>query len=513
MKQRMKPVPLNTSPSPMKIKKANVKIILEDKHGNKEVIADHNMATNALSEYFVNCGWLNHDNAPQDNIVQEMLGGIMLFDDEIDEDADIIHVPSGLNMVANGAIGTTNSGAPYELGSCSAVETETGWQADGSYLQTYRWDENHGNGTIASLALTEKHMGYNGIGNPGGEAASSGSRLDISVYIGNMTQYSLGKTNYDDGGYNCFTAHVSIKNSEVYRIDTTDVQSRTITINKYRIPTQKINLKGTQLNPVLLDSNTITIGTSASDDMLITILYGMSNRGSEAYRLGNWYDAYDHFWVWNNATSAGSVWGDNYTQYLWDIDVVTGTITTYTIPNTSGDTLRGMLSPKFIGNKVFFIDGYYYNTYSRGSDPSKVYQFTITNGTISAITSFANSYGWSGQDYQSNNEQLGSGDKVLMIVNNGYVTCLDKAGVIYPTNVYISGQSIEKRFLTDCPQINYNNQYQSGGNATNCGIRLYRCVDYIATIYNLPSPVAKDATKTMTVVYTLTFDENPGTNA
>lgn len=508
MKQNIQSISMRTSPSPLKIKKANVKIILEDKQGNKEVIADHNMTTNALNEYFINCGWLNRDNAPQDSLVPEMVGGIMLFDDEIDEDADIIHVPSGLKMVANGAVGATNSGAPYELGSCSDVPTETGWQSDGTYLQTYRWDENHGNGTIASLALTEKHMGYNGIGNPGGEASSSGSRLD-QVYYGTMAQYALGKVNYNDGGYNCFTAHVSIKNSEAYRINLTDVQNRTIEINKYRIPTQKINLKGTTTNPVLLDSNTITIGTSASDNVLVDVLYGMTNRGSEAYRSGNWFDAYDHFWVWNQPTSSASVWDTSHTQYLWDIDVVNGTIATYTIPCPTGANLHGIYSPKFIGNQISFIDGYYYNSYQRGSDASTVYQFTISNGTVGEITSFANSCGWSGSDYPSGNTQLGSGDKLLMLSANSYVACLDKAGFTYYTNCYMGAQTIQRMFKTDCPQIYYNNIYSVGSNTSNCGIRLYRCVDYIATIYNLPSPVTKDATKTMTVVYTLTFDEEP----
>lgn len=500
MKQNIKSIPMNTSPSPLKIKKANVKIILEDKQGNKEVIADHNMPTNALSEFFVNCGWLNRDNAPQDSLVQELLGGIMLFDDEIDEDADVTYVPSGLHMVANGAVGTTNSGAPYELGSCSAVATETGWQDDGSYLQTYRWDENHGNGTIASLALTEKHFGLCGVGNPSGDALSVSTFL-ANQYSGTATTYVFHTLNDDTA----LMAHVSIMDSEAYKIDLSDIDNGNITIKKYRIPTQKINLKETTTSPVELDSTTIT----TSDSTFISILRAIANLpGREEGYQYNYYDAYDHFWVWNSATSAVT-WGTNYTQYLWDIDVVNATIHTYTIPNTSGDTLYGMFLPIFLGDTVAFINGYFHNYYSRSVDTSKIYQFTITNGTVGAITSISNTYGW-----QTTTSNLGrvwsvSDNKVITSNQDGRWICYDKAGLIYPTNIYTSSYSYRYMNRTDCPHIGYIAQYTSGSYHSYAAISLYRMVDYIATILNLATPVTKDATKTMTVVYTLTFDEEP----
>lgn len=63
MKQNVKSIPMNTSPSPLKIKEGRVTITLEDKQGNKEVIADHNMMTNGLAKYFTNCGWLTKVNS------------------------------------------------------------------------------------------------------------------------------------------------------------------------------------------------------------------------------------------------------------------------------------------------------------------------------------------------------------------------------------------------------------------------------------------------------------------
>lgn len=498
MKDKLKPAKLMTAPAPLKIKEGRVTITLEDKAGNREVIADHNMPTDALNEYLASCGWLNRDNAPQDNLVQELLGGILLLNDTLDEDEDVIQVPSGVDMIANGAVGTTNTGTPYELGSCSAIETETGWQSDGSYLQTYRWDENHGNcpsgQSIKAVALTAKQIGYAGIGNQSG-AYLAGSRLD-TLYPGTPTPYVLGAMSV-----NYLTAHVSVKNSEAYRLDLTDIANGNIEINKYRIPTGKVNLKGTSTSPTLLETQTIT----TEDSTLIAILTSIKNQ-QDPYRY-NYYDAYDHFWIWNHATGSNVVWGTDYDQYLWDIDVVSGTITKYTVLNTSGDTLHGIYAPVFIGDTVVFINGYFYNAYNRGEDTTKIYQFAISNGAAGAITSIANTLGWSGNTSPIIYRYGVSGDKAIIARTGTYWIIYDKAGAVYPINAGASSVSLNVMQATDCALVNYHNSYYVGSQYTSCAIQLYRAMNYIATIFNCETAYTKDATKTMTVVYRLTFEE------
>lgn len=491
MKDKVKTTPMNNAPAPLKIKEGRVTITLEDKDG-KKVVEDHNMMTDALDELLANCGWLNRDNLPQDNLVPELLGGIMLFDDEIDDDPAPTYVPSGLNLVANGAVGTTNTGTPYELGSCSDIATETGWQSDGSYLMTYRWDENHGNGTIASVGLTAKQIGFAGCGNPSGDS-KDGTRFD-NLYNGTATTYAL------KNGRNYHTARVSIKDSTAYCIDLSDISNGNITIEQYRIPTRKVNLKGSTTAPALLDSTTIT----TADSTLISVLTAVNGGGVEGWR-SNYYDAYEHFWIWNAPISSGDVWGTNYTQYLWDINVVSGTITTYTVLNTSGDTLHGMFKPIFIGNTVAFVDGYYSNYYSRGIDTSKIYQFTISQGAAGAITSISNTLGWTGSDTSSVTYQYGTCKGKVIIMRDGRWFVYDIAGNVYPINV--NSQYFDAFHKTDCDFVMYRNVYQSGTSDTYAAIQLKRTVDYLATVYNLQNPVTKDATKTMTVTYRLTFDE------
>lgn len=499
MKDKIKATPICNTPKPLKIKEGRVTITLEDKHGKKTVV-DHNMMTDAMDELLADCGWLNRDNLPQDNLVPELLGGIMLFNDEIDDDPAPTYVPSGLNLVANGAVGTTNTGTPYELGSCSDIATETGWQSDGSYLMTFRWDENHGNGTIASVGLTQKQVGFAGCGNPSGDS-KSGARID-NIYNGTATPYVLRN------GYAYHTARVSIKDSTAYCLDLSDISNGNITIEQYRIPTRKVNLKGSTTAPVLLDSTTIT----TEDSTLIAVLTAVNNGGEEGWR-SNYFDAYDHFWVWNAPTSSGDVWGTNYTQYLWDINVVSGTITTYTVLNTSGDTLHGIFKPIFIGSTMAFVNGYFHNYYSRDIDTSKIYQFTISNGAAGAITSISNTLGWTGSDTSATTHQYGACNGKVIVITTGRWFVYDIDGTVYPINADATSQSLSKMQQTDCQCVMYENVYTYGSTiATFAAIQLRRTIDYLATVYNLQNPVTKDATKTMTVVYRLTFEEEEEEN-
>lgn len=512
MKDKVKATPICNTPKPLKIKEGRVQIILEDKAGNKEVVADHNMQTDALAEYLADCGWLNRDNAPQDNLVPELLGGIMLLNDTLDEDADITHIPAGVQMIANGALGTTNTGTPYELGSCSAIATETGWQADGSYLQTYRWDENHGNcpsgQSIKSVVLTSKAMGYCGCGNQSG-ASASGSDL-FNSYYGSISTYRLGPA-----GSSYITAHVSIVNSEAYYLDLSDIGNNKVTINKCRIPTRKVNLKGSTSSPVILDTQEVTISDSDLASALVHISYG------RVYGA-RYYDAYNHFWIFN-VPESGSTWGTNYTQYLWDFDVTTGTATKYTILNASGDTLHGMLCPVFVdttsGTTVFFIDGYQNSGSSYSKTPGTIYKFEIASGTVGSMTSFSNNTGRWGAELgnsvyprgasQDGKVIIGSqnnwsgGNPTWCIVDGEDNTCL-------PVNI-VAGVNIDL-FDTDIPSVKYCNRSSSGSTTYYCSIMLYRHIDYIATIFNCPTAYTKDATKTMTVVYRLTFEEEEEEN-
>jgi hypothetical protein len=84
----------------------------------------------------------------------------------------------------------------------------------------------------------------------------------------------------------------------------------------------------------------------------------------------------------------------------------------------------------------------------------------------------------------------------------------DIDGTAYPINADTTSQTLSKMQKTDCDFIMYENGYTYGSSiSTYAAIQLKRTIDYLATVYNLQNPVTKDATKTMTVTYRLTFED------
>lgn len=151
--------------------KGNTKIELTDKHtGTTETVEDENMFTNGL-KYVVNA--LNQFAEPlnqvQNNnkaslfpIVENLLGGIMLFSSPLQEDVDNIYPPTkGNKMTGCANMSMNDIPALTERGSFNS--NESGLNADGSY--TFVWDFNtsQANGTISSLALVPNCAGINGI--------------------------------------------------------------------------------------------------------------------------------------------------------------------------------------------------------------------------------------------------------------------------------------------------------------------------------------------------------------
>jgi hypothetical protein len=155
----------------MKIKGKTI-IELNDAKTGKLVqrTEDNNMLTNALTKFYKQGGITNpsafNAGAIRSDALHYLLGGVLLLDTALTEDADIIRVPTGVGMTGNGVYDVLNSGNPTELGSWN--ETESGWQQDGSYKMVWDYTTSQGNGTIACVCLTSLYGGYRGAGNKSG---------------------------------------------------------------------------------------------------------------------------------------------------------------------------------------------------------------------------------------------------------------------------------------------------------------------------------------------------------
>lgn len=504
MKAKQKLIPTNHKEelSVPKIKGHVTLTLTDTKTGKVETVADHNMQTNALNEMLRNCGWLNRDNFNQDNLVEELLGGVFLLDTELDEDATVYRVPTGAKMTANGAVGYSDGGiAPSEMGVYKAdeceYETTKGWLQDGAYQMIYEWDSTHGNGLIASVCATNKNYGAVGCGN-----ALSMVRRDTKInpvnLQGNITSYS---------GIAGFIFGVDLTASVLYALDVSDrATAGKGTLRKYRIPFSKVNLKGKTTAPIVLSETEVTLPAN------------MANKA----RLG--CQAHEgKLLIWNYNEEGNPVWGSNFTQYLWTVTTA-GVITEETILNTSGDELYGLGYPIFDGDYCFFAKAWQtYGEYGRvwwHNDTTTIYILNRTNGTINKVDNTnigTHTYGATDDDVRYASgwlPQSGNGEGRITTLGYSYGMVVDAVGWTVGSNtVYVAPNNSNN----DSYGAQYSNLREITSPVTglircsstilNNGFTVVRDQCYIATIFNLSSPVNKTADKTMKLIYRFEFEE------
>lgn len=138
------------------------------KTGKVERHEDGNMVTNALQHIFEPLGhyktaarlFTSSDMVP---FYQNLLGGLLLFDGEIEENAEQIYAPSSVNLTACGVYGRQNDTTNTCRGDYNMTESEV--NLNDKYVKfVYDFTTSQGNGNIACVALTSKRAGYCGYG-------------------------------------------------------------------------------------------------------------------------------------------------------------------------------------------------------------------------------------------------------------------------------------------------------------------------------------------------------------
>lgn len=148
--------------------KGHTKIELMDVHtGNKEVVEHDNMITNAVydlcnpqyplfpSELQVPA--INYNNP----LIESIFGGIMLWEDALNDDADDYVFPHGVGCTGY-ACNKANSGVNNMMGTYNA--SESGYQTDGSHKKVWDFSTAQANGIISSLSLVPTMTGNVGWG-------------------------------------------------------------------------------------------------------------------------------------------------------------------------------------------------------------------------------------------------------------------------------------------------------------------------------------------------------------
>jgi hypothetical protein len=434
--------------------KGHTEIQLTDvRTGKVKTFHDDNMMTNGLAEFMKNHGMLcgtPFTDAVTNDLVNTLLGGILLFDTALTENVNNTRLTDGIKMTANACHGVTHTGDPTELGSYDA--NESGWQnaQHSVYRHVYTWTTSQGNGRIACACLTSKPHGYIGEGN-----STSKTRLVDSFA---PTTYA------SEVGLLTVKLPFMVLDNEIFYISY-DGSGDTLTISKHHVTDTECDMRDIALqeNKIVEDLLTINNPTAtALGDILYVCARVLTN---------------------SVVISLSPSWGQRRIVLTFPRNF--SALTSYVEVTTTATSIT-----EFDGFSFLTADATH--LIARGRN-AKVYKINLSN--LADVSEVATNSAFTNGDIT----ELYSTGKRHCFHNCIYDETLN---AFYPINAIESNTSaMSDIYKDDCslfvrstPHRNY--PYDVSGGRRN---------DYLATINNLSSPVTKDSTQTMKVIYTLTF--------
>ena len=458
--------------------------------GKREAVYEKdNLVTNAVKYLLAYCNKINR--VPSDwvfTLCTNALGGIMLFDDTLEEDPDNIEFPSDAHLVgySDRSLNTSNP----QRGSFNSLES---FSTDDGYTAVWDFGTSQANGTIKCVCLTSNYAGYNPYLRYFRDA------YNLITFRNSPTNPNSWKPLRHDGTY---MYYLNVDNVKIYQ---------------------------SKFNPFKIDSvhNGVGIGNQMlelkADVSAVSRTLFDENPGK---RKMYWHDGEDGYiyviWFkWNNYTygqrpydSSGnkiSVIKINYGDDSYDVseeEVVT-------LPNVSLMCLYGSPNDYHWGGSNAASNGYLYWI---SSDNRYIYIINLSNFADVQKIDVA------GENESSIRLQWRlrpclKGDGVMfgylfrkpndtndytrwgIIRHDGLITkSAETGGPTY--DIYD-----KKQFCKVCGVSNpdrYSNPYTYGGETVAMAA-------YLGTINNLASPIVKTASQTMKVTYTLTdVEENNG---
>lgn len=460
--------------------KGKMKIELTDVHtGETKTVLEQNMVTNALANIFKPMGL---DKSPgkmlngMNPYYQTVLGGLLLFDAEIEENADNLYPPSGVNLIGCASYGVQNNTTGTLRGGFNQTESELN-MTDRYMKYVYDFTTSQANGTISCVCLTHKNGGYTSYG---GKDAPFGSNYGLGMQVcdGHLqyvhTNYTGGTTGDKYSGCTIGTTEliflINMDEDAVYyfRID----NSKKITITKRRAYMKSVSvLENPYSKKPLIDSFELeelkaelpTSYTSYNFDIADNCLYIVS--------CANYY---------LEVNAAFVVTKINFSNWK---------VTQYTMTNTTAEriNLNGMRT-SYVHRGYIIFRGY--------NNANHVYKMELGNSAnveqlkLVGFTSITGTFalGMNGRIYI---EGYGSSTYYLYVIN------LDTNEIMKAEASRIIGGSSYPCYT---PVLNEPMLwFASYGNWLTVGYFILS--NYLATINNLSEPVTKTADKTMKVTY------------
>ena len=458
--------------------------------GKKELVDSENMVTNALNKFLQPLGMYNPTafnalDLRNENLLNNLLGGIMLFDSTIDENIDTIQVPAGAKMVGNGSYGVTNSSEVLEFGSYN--ETESGWQEDGSLKYVYDFNTSQANGEIACVCLSSRIHGYVGEGNSISYKQMESGKDDLN-FPGEFYKFQIDKmhtpTNYPR------IVEVDIEKSTISIIQRYNIYYNSsdngsyfpnigkLNVRTYRAPISKLDIRNHLDGLKLINNREIDIPEN--------FLSFVKSHSPNTSREGVVCNTDATYIIWCTRTD---YWAPDGSLMVLKINE-DYSLETFEVVNQTGVKLGIQNRMAIINNKIFVR-----------TDASAKVHYVINMENSADFKLIENPAGI--EIHPMRKHVLSYGENKLYY-SWGVVDLIHNT--IYPINYALAshrGQTAAQ--AKQNPLINI----LAGDATTTNTIYSYiiRTIDYIATINNLPEPVVKTSDKTMKVTYVLTFDE------
>lgn len=457
----------------------SVKMTLKNVHNGKtEVIEKHNAPTNALAHIFAGNygGLMNYHNF--EDLYRTWLGGVLVFGNPLDtsavNDYGIPAYTSNPVRAHAGQTPLTDQADDLTRGNPDSSRTV---KTAGSTKLVFEWGTSAGNGVISSLGLTHSDVGSYGAG-----VVSTAQRsLNPFADVGAISRsYSYSNDANAVLGINGNTAYTFYKTS-----------GTTVDIYKTPINNSKFKLQGGSLLPLTdyMTKITATLPSSYGD-------------GTGA--------CYYHWDFTNNNLILFGVPANNGTTLYMDVISLSDGSVTHTDITVTGANLWRFHSSTRTGystgnpmtiptkailyNNHLFVYGNEYDSSLNGYHPTKMFIVNLANtADITEVDTTDLGERLDGEDtcatagrvswlggIIANDSFLVNGDKMFPLTISRYARTTNRC--------YVMPNSISS------PMIGIN---RSDNMVSVCKL-------YLATKFNLDTPVTKTSAQSMTVEYTLT---------
>lgn len=477
----------------MALKGTTVIELTNIKTGEIERYEDQNMTTQALSQLHESIGNLKmatdclsaSDMSSVDRAYKTYeplyplwLGGMVLWNEQIDENETTILQPKSIKMVGCAAYGSTNSTTSDCRGNYNSAESYfTDSSVETSMKFVYDFATNQANGMINSVSLTSLAGGWNGFG--GNEKAND--------FIGSKGVFGSSFGCWVTRPYKFFYSSaykvIYIDPDEDVFFEVGSLSTTTLKIYKCRANIhQRSVFKNMYQDHELLDTINISLPTTLS--------------GTDTWLVK--YDSDNNLLYVIVSPSSSSI-ASNGTFYVISVDMSNYETIVYTMTNKTGSTINAY------SESMACYDGYIYYNYSSAyvrkikMDDSSYISIDnptgVSNGGYSYPMVFNGMvYYFAGYTYISGNSTRTS----------NVVACIDTKTNEAVATGFSGFGSYHLVPIKGHPMLYYSsNSSTRDDSVTYYYGGLFLIPLYLATINNLSRPIEKTSDKTMKITYTI----------